>query len=617
MTDTPQYDYGINVCSVREQGAVTLDGRPERAVVERGLERAGFEAENDGSDTWVKHRRRVDDDGLVVARAIIEDDRLRVEPESVVGAVSLLPGTTLEIEPKIGWEPLVEMMLTVQGLDRTASYFGVPLSAVLSGTVDTSRLVALLAINYLRGVETVRREGLVRNIAFERRTGFEGGGSVDMAATLRERTRDPRPVWVDTDVQYDVPVNAAIHRAGRVLLGLLQRGSRDDHSALPTLQSLVDRAVRRLEDDGVDSSPREIDAYSRLSVADLPRQRRYYRRVLRVSRSVLSGSLLGGGTDDLLVDYAFRTERLFQQYTQRVIQRELDAFRAADELGVLDGVTCESEPTLHPFVGETAFRHEPDHLLVDDRADSGASDPGASDPTGGDPLAVLDSKYYAADKNPLDDGSARSRLFAYAHLTGVGHTALLTPGYRPERYEFRDAPGSVEIVSPDTDESFSCVAYETALREYLRRVLCAEFPTLEPLFAATTWTVPLDDPDLSEIRDTDSVFGESVDGLVRRLTFEFEFDGSLPDSDELIKDGDRLGRKIRAVLNQVDETTGEPRYPQHRTTCVPVYRTDIDPPAGHEPGENGVLGLLELYLLTDPEGDDTGVEVDVARIEVF
>jgi len=166
MTDTPQYDYGTNVCSVREQGAVTLDGRPERAVVERGLERAGFEAENDGSDTWVKHRRRVDDDGLVVARAIIEDDRLRVEPESVVGAVSLLPGTTLEIEPKIGWEPLVEMMLTVYGLDRTESYFGVPLSTLLSETGDISRLVALLAINYVRGVRTVRREGLVRDIGW-------------------------------------------------------------------------------------------------------------------------------------------------------------------------------------------------------------------------------------------------------------------------------------------------------------------------------------------------------------------------------------------------------------------------------------------------------------------
>ena len=554
----------------------------------------------------------------MVARAIIEDDGLRVAPESVVGAVSLLPGTTLEIEPKIGWEPLVEMMLTVYGLDRTESYFGVPLSALLSETGDISRLVALLAINYVRGVRTVRREGLVRDIGFERRTGFEGGGSVDMAATLREQTRDPRPVWIDTDVGHDVPVNAAIHRAGRVLLGLLQRGSRDDHSALPTLQSLVDRAVRRLEDDGVDTSPREIDTYSRLSVADLPRQRRYYRRVLRVSRSVLSESLLGGGTDDLLVEYAFRTERLFQQYTQRVIQRELDTLRAADELGVLDGVTCESEPTLHPFVGETAFRHEPDHLLVDDRVDSGTSDPGASDPGTGDPLAVLDSKYYAAGKNPLADGSARSRLFAYAHLTGVDHTALLTPGYRPERYEFRDTSGGVEIVAPDTDESFSCEEYETALREYLRRALSDVFPTLEPLLAAAEWVVPLKNPDLGRIRETDSVFGSSVDRLVSDLTREFRFERGLPDREQLINHGDRLGRRIREVVNQEDETTGEPRYPNHRTTCVPVYRTDIDPSPGREPGENGLLGVLKLYLLTEPAGDDdTDVNVDVARIEVF
>jgi len=373
----------------------------------------------------------------------------------------------------------------------------------------------------------------------------------------------------------------------------------------------------------VSSSPREIDTYSRLSVADLPRQRRYYRRVLRVSRSVLSESLLGGGTDDLLVDYAFRTEQLFQQYTQRVIETELDTLRAVDELGLLDGVTCESEPTLHPFAGETTFRHEPDHLLVDDRADSGASNPGASnpgasDPTGGDPLAVLDSKYYAADKNPLDDGSARSRLFAYAHLTGVDHTALLTPGYRPERYEFRDASGGVEIVAPDTDESFSCEEYETALREYLRRVLSDVFPTLQPLLAAAEWVVPLKNPDLGRIRETDSVFGSSVDRLVNDLTREFRFERGLPDREQLINDGDRLGRRIREVVNREDETTGEPRYPNHRTTCVPVYRTDVDPPPGREPGENGLLGVLELYLLTEPAGDgDTDVNVDVARIEVF
>jgi len=599
MTETPQYD-DTTVCSVREQGTLTLDETPERAVVERGLERAGFEPPSGDGETWIKRRPRVGEDGLVVARATVGDGRLRVEPESVVGVVSLLPGTTLEVEPKVGWEPLVEMVLTVYGLDRAESYFGVPLATVLSDEIDTGRLVALLAINYVRGVRTVRREGLVRDIGFERRAGFEGGGSVDMAATLRERSRDPRPVWIDTDVRYDVPVNAAIHRAGRVLLGLLQRGSRDDHPAIATLQSLVDRAVRRLEDDGVDSSAREIDAYGRLSVADLPRQRHYYRRVLRVSRSVLTGSLLGGGAEDLLVDYAFRTERLFQQYTQRVIETELDALRAVDELGVLDDVTCESEPTLHPFADETTFGHEPDHLLVAD-----------------EPIAVLDSKYYATGENPLADGDARSRLFAYAHLTGVDHTALLTPGYHAEAYSFRDVSGSVEVVSPGGDGSFACDDYETAVGEYLRRVLCDAFPVLEPLLVAREWVVPLKNPDLGRIGDTDSTFGESVALLVSQIQMDLKLNGEMPDPEALTKGGDRLGRKVKEVLTRVDEATDEPRYPHHRTTCVPVYRTDVEPSAGRDPGENGVLGVLELYLLTEPAEGDGDPSVDTARIEVF
>ncbi|MEZ3145608.1 hypothetical protein [Halobaculum sp. MBLA0143] len=609
MTESPHYDYDTQECSVRERGRMYLDGIPGRAAVERGLEQTDF-VENDG--VWVKRRQRPDDDGLVVARAWVRDGRLRVEAEDVVGAVSLLPGTTLEVEPKVGWRPVVEMLLRVYGLDRTESYFGLPLSSVLDATVETDQIVALLAINYVDGVRTVRRQGLVRDTEFERRAGFESGGSVDVAATLRNRVSstnatdgvgvgDRRPVWIDTNVRYDVSVNAAIHRAGRVLLELLRRGNADAHPELATLQSLVDREVRRLEDDGVRSSLRDVDTYSRLSVEGLPRQRRYYRRALRVSRSVLTGSLFGGGTDDLLVDYAFGTERLFQKYTHRVIETELDALRAADAVGVLDGLACESEPTLYPFAGETGFRHEPDHLLTD----------------GDDAVAVLDSKYYATGKNPLADGDARSRLFAYAHLTGVEHTALLTPGYHAADYEFRDAPGGVEIVSPGGDESFSCVAYETAVREYLRRVLRDVFPVLRPLFAARDGVVALDSPDLSAILDLDSDFGEAPGRLWRRIEKRFTFGVSTPDPETLVDDGDRLDRRIGEVMNEVGETGGG-RYPQDDTTCVPVFRSDVDDAGKQSLGENGLVGVLDLYLLTGFDGPaDPDGRVDVASIEVY
>lgn len=607
MTETVHHDYGERACTVRERGTLYLDGVPDS--IETDLERAGFVAEN---GAWEKRRGRLtrDGDGLVVATVHVEDDHLRVEPRDVVGVVSLVPGTSLEIEPKVGWEPLVEMLLTVYGLDRSDSYFDVPLSAILSGDPDTSQIVALLAINYVRGVRTVRREGLVRDIEFTRRTGFEGRGSVDMTATLRNRAAgNPRPVWIDTTVAYETPVNATLHRAGRVLQGLLQHNPGGvTHPKLATLQSLVEREVRHLERRGVESSASEIHTYSRLSVADLPRQRRYYEDALRVSRSVLAGSLLDGGGGSLLVDYAFGTERLFQEYTQRVIELELDALRAVDTLGILDSTECRSEPTLRPFTGDSSFIHEPDHLLVDDD----------------EPLAVLDSKYYGTGKNPLDDGDARSRLFAYTHLTGVTNTALLTPGYHEETYEFRDAPGVVDVLSPEPDDFFTHEAYTEQVRAYLRRVLREQYPPLKTVFAAADHPIVLlnQDHDLSRIEDTGGPFATTNPLFVKQIFDGLKFHDDAPNRNQLQDGGDGVVRRIETVLAQTDDH-GERLYPKHRTNCVPIYRRDADVSDGESLGPNGDFGLIELHLFTAPdpaadsdEGDD-GWSLDIERIQVY
>lgn len=582
MSDAVHYDYGTAVCTVSERGTLYLDDVPDD--VGRELERADFQRE-DGR--WVKrHRRGADDSGVIILTATPQGDQLRVETRDVVGIVGLVPGTNVEIEPKVGWEAAVEMLLTVNDLNRGESYFGIPLADMLSGTSGLQQILVLLAINYIDGVRTIRRDGLVRTISIERRTGFEGNGSIDMAGTLRNKAQgQEQPVWIDSAVQYDRPVNAAVHRAGRVLLGLFQRSPNTEGAQFELLRSLVDREIRWLESTGVESDPKRVAEYQALSVSDLPRQRRYYARALRVARSILAGSLLGGGDTELLIDYVFGMERVFQDYSQRVVETELGALREIDQLGELSAVECVPEAPLFPFEGDERFRHEPDHLLVD----------------GDSPVAVLDSKYYGEGKNPLSDGEARSRLFTYAYLSGVEELALLAPGYHETVYRLSNRDGHVAVVSPGDDSDFSCRTYRKRVRAYLRRVLSAVYPTLQTFVAAEEHVVAFHDApdDLGSVVDTTGPFGITSPTFPVKVLNALVFADLGVNKSDLLDGGMAFKDRIEETLGRTDED-GQRLYPAHRTTCLPIYR----PAASDADGTDDQFGVVELHLLTETTADD-------------
>lgn len=110
--------------------------------------------------------------------------------------------------------------------------------------------------------------------------------------------------------------------------------------------------MERLESMGVESGFDRISEYQQLSLSDLPTQRQYYRKAFDVSKAVMSSSLgqqLREGPRELVVDYVLNTESLFEQYSQVVIERELDDIKSYDHLNELDDVTPVRSPSVKPI----------------------------------------------------------------------------------------------------------------------------------------------------------------------------------------------------------------------------------------------------------------------------
>jgi hypothetical protein len=584
MSRAVHYEYGTSLCTVQEnQKLVVEDCDPVRITDE--LRAANFTRQN---GKYVKTRSRLraergdSDDGLQVLTVRVIDDTLHVEASDVVGLVGLVPGMSVQVEPKVEWDEVIEMLLTFYDLDRSERYYGVPLDDFVSSGVKASRIVAILAINYVTGLRRIRRDGFVRDLNIRRRDGFEGLGSVDVEKTLMNHaTGNPEPTWVETEVRYDNSVNAAIHMAGKLLLRLLQQGTTEfEHPRRDLLLSMVHQEVEHMEHLGIESSQRDVGVYRRLSLGDLPRQRHYYRRAFNISQSILSSTLLGeagSGPEELLVDYALSMNSLFQDYSQKILEQKLEEIRGMDYLDQLDDVVCKPEKSLYAFAGDFDGFHEPDHLLID----------------GSDTLAVLDSKYYREGANPAIEGGPRSRMFAYAYLTQTDRMAFLCPHYRNIKMPVKYTGGEIEIVSPD--DGFTCEEYERRLRGYLLETLSLHHPELRVFEAVKDGFLSLSgvsERDLTGIHDTSGPFSISnpttfADKVISAIVFSAHG----PSKPELGNGGSWTKDRIKNACNKQDEGN-RPIYPQHETTCVPVYDAD-----GNED-----TGTVTLYFLTTEDG---------------
>jgi len=569
------YEYGQDTFNVPERGEIRIEDCPSSITDQ--LRRASFTQESPGVFTKSQAALDSDQEYEVITVTVNGDDHetLHVEATDIIGVVSLTPSSKVQVDPKIEWEYIFDMLLAVYDQNRSIEYHGIPLQDFLSDDIHLDDVFVVLAINYLDGLETIHRQGYIRDLVIRRLDSLDGRGEIDVEQTLLNHASGAlEPHWIRNETEYDNAANSLLHFAGKTLLRLFRQNTEEnDHPAYDRIFSEVHREVERLESMGVGSGLDRMDEYRRISLSDLPTQRRYYRKAFDVAKAVMSSSLgqqLRDGPRELVVDYVLNMESLFEQYSQVVIERELSYIKSYDHLNNLDDVTPVRSPSVNPFEGEGKIYHEPDHAIQE----------------GDETLAVLDSKYYAEGHDPVTESPSRSRLFSYAYLLQADHLVFLCPLLEPRRRRVTQTGADLEIVSPTP--TFSLDGYDSVVHEYLQDLLVEKAPELEAFRAVAENKLCLDGIDKAALSEAQSLSGP--------FTFKDVQDFSL----RVIKaaaDQHSWTVRNRADLEQGGDWTRdqielkcEDRY-EHTTTCIPVFCRE----AGDE--------WIDLYFLQNGSGE--------------
>ncbi|ELZ46385.1 hypothetical protein C463_04214 [Halorubrum californiense DSM 19288] len=549
------YQYGRDTFDVPERGEIRIEDCPSSITDQ--LRRASFTQESPG--VFTKHQEALDSDKQydVITVTVEGDDGdvIHVSATDIIGAVSLTPSSKVTISPKIDWEPIFDMLLAVYDQNRSIDYHGIPLQDFLSDDIELEDVLVVMAINYLEGLETIQRNGYIRDLILRRTNSLEGRGEIDVEQTLLNHARGTvEPNWIRNETEYDNAANSLLHYAGKTLLRLFrQNASKYDHPGYDRIFSEVHREVERLEGMGVDSGLGRIDEYRRITLGDLPKQRQYYRKAFDVAKAVLSSSLgqqLKDGPRELVVDYVLNMESLFEQYSQVVIERELSYIKSYDHFDSVANVKPASSPSVNPFEGENQIYHEPDHALQE----------------GEETIAVLDSKYYAEGHDPVKESPSRSRLFSYAYLLHADRLAFLCPLLEPRRRRVAQTGAELEIISPTGD--FSLDKYDEVVHESLQSVLAEIHPELEPFYAIAEKKLCLDgvdEGDLSKAADMNGpfTFQDLRDFSLRVVKAAAdEHSYNVRNRYDLEHDGDWTRDQIEARCERRNEYTW---------TCLPVF----------------------------------------------
>mgnify|MGYP000188682843 FL=1 len=549
------YQYGRDTFDVPERGEIRIEDCPSSITDQ--LRRASFTQESPG--VFTKHQEALDSDKQydVITVTVEGDDGdvIHVSATDIIGAVSLTPSSKITISPKIDWEPIFDMLLAVYDQNRSIDYHGIPLQDFLSDDIELEDVLVVMAINYLEGLETIQRNGYIRDLILRRTNSLEGRGEIDVEQTLLNHARGTvEPNWIRNETEYDNAANSLLHYAGKTLLRLFRKNaSKYDHPGYDRIFSEVHREVERLEGMGVDSGLGRIDEYRRITLGDLPKQRQYYRKAFDVAKAVLSSSLgqqIKDGPRELVVDYVLNMESLFEQYSQVVIERELSYIKSYDHFDSVANVKPASSPSVNPFEGENQIYHEPDHALQE----------------GEETIAVLDSKYYAEGHDPVKESPSRSRLFSYAYLLHADRLAFLCPLLEPRRRRVTQTGAELEIISPTGD--FSLDKYDEVVHEYLQKVLAEIHPELEPFHAIAEKKLCLDGVDESDLSKAADMNGPFTFQDLRDFSLRVvkaaadEHSYNVRNRYDLEHDGDWTRDQIEARCERRNEYTW---------TCLPVF----------------------------------------------
>lgn len=441
---------------VEEKSQETVDQYPPD--IEEQLKRAAF-SEGDAANTYVKHvttSNSTPEPKVVTVE--VRDDSLVIDVEDVVGIVNLTPNATLQIDPKIGWSDILEMFLAVGEQRRTLQYQGIPIREFLADDIGIEDVFIVVAVNYLNSLEDIFRHGFIRSFERRRTTAFDARGRIDITNSLRNfdfPNGIPQHEFVQKIVEYSIPVNDLIYKAGIELQRLFHRYASQSSNANHTrIFARLERAIKRVEQRGITGESISLSDVPNITTADIPRQRHYYSQAIEVSKSILSSTIgrpLDQGREELLMEYILGMNSLFEEYSAFALEKELENLKEDSMIEGLDDVAVGKKSYQLFTDDEVSYRSQPDHVIT----------------SAGDPIAVLDSKYYSKKKDLLKGGRARSRLLSYGFHLETDKLGMIAPLAEPESYPFAGRSGELTIISPDEDE-FSTEGLRRAIRDYLR-----------------------------------------------------------------------------------------------------------------------------------------------------
>ncbi|MFP9192164.1 McrC family protein [Natrialbaceae archaeon A-CW1-1] len=581
--EVESFDFERGTFSVPERGKIRIEGCP--ASIDTHLRRSSFEQE--AANVFVKTQRSLDDRDKEyrVVKIRLDGSVMEVTARDNVGVISLTPQSQLRIEPKIDWEYILDMLLAVHSRKRSVEYQGIPLSEFRTEDVDLEDVFLILAINYLNGLRDIHRNGFVRRLETRRADLEQPRGVIDVEQSLVNQA-EGRALQhcVLKEVNYDNPANSLLHYAGIHLLRLFQQyDDKYDHQAYYRIFSQVHQEVRHLEQIDVTSGRRRIPDYQRFSLENLPKQRHYYKQAIEVAKAIVASSLGTPAVEadrELVVDYVLNMESLFEQYSQVALEDELEAIKDYDHIDQIENVSAARSPLVKPFEEEDQIYHQPDHAIEE----------------GEDVLCVLDSKYYAKDKDPVKSGNSRSRLFSYAYLLNTDRMGFLCPLHQSRTRTVARTGATLQIVSPNTEE-FDLEQYHNEVQTYLHSILVRRYPVLDVFRAVRDHSLCLDQYDassLGQLTDPDGPFGISnvhefslrvINAAADSLSSQFKT------RSDLEQNGEWTRKQIQSECKK--------RWSEV-TTCVPIFRS-----------ENGEE-RIDLYFVTrDGNGSNGPTKVEV------
>jgi 5-methylcytosine-specific restriction endonuclease McrBC regulatory subunit McrC len=436
---------------IRERDEKTIENCPPE--IGEQLQRAAFDKV--AANEFEKTRTTVgDDEEHSVVKATVEEDSLKLSVKDVVGVVNLTPTSKLQINPKIGWEDILEMFLAIQRRNRSLRYHGIPIEDFLSEDMEIDDIFVVIAINYLNSLQPIHRNGFIRRFESNHYNALTGRGRIDVEASLMNKVRGiPKHRFVEKEIDYATPVNSLIYSAGKQLLRLFQDGSGDfTHDQYFQIFSELREEIQYLEELNISDSDVGLSKIKRIDISDLPRQRRYYENAVKTSKTILSsttGQSLASGQEDLTIDFILNMDQVFEKFTQVILEKEVDRLNETSTADLEGEVSIEYEPTLQIYDDNTVGTYRPDHVLKDRE----------------ETVAVLDSKYYSQHNDPSLRGEERSRMFSYAFLLDTAEMAFLCPFGETRERMLERREGRLTLVRPGGD--FSIGSYRDAIRDYL------------------------------------------------------------------------------------------------------------------------------------------------------